>query len=115
LDSSVALAGKEPKDVVARIEAYDAWWATSSDVSKLVLTFDLGPGTMINPELADWCRDNIAFLEVVACRPAGHDAPEDQPDAITAAIAVGPIVTIFVRSDPVAWPSGLSRQGRDLS
>jgi haloalkane dehalogenase len=42
---------------------------------------------MIGPELADWCRAHIASLEVAACGPAGHHAPEDQPAAIAAAIA----------------------------
>lgn len=76
----------EPEDVVARVEAYDQWLAASSDVPKLLLTFDPGPGTMIGPELADWCRRHIAALEVAACGPAGHHAPEDQPAAIAAAI-----------------------------
>ena len=77
----------EPEDVVARVEAYDQWLAASPDVPKLLLTFDPGPGTMIGPELADWCRHHIAALEVAACGPAGHHAPEDQPAAIAAAIA----------------------------
>jgi haloalkane dehalogenase len=78
--------GGEPNDVVVRVEAYDAWLATSTDIPKLLLTFDPGPGTLLSPKLVDWCRDNIASLEVVACGPAGHHAPEDQPDAIAAAI-----------------------------
>ena len=41
---------------------------------------------MIGPEMAGWCRDHIAALEIVACGPAGHHAPEDQPDAIATAI-----------------------------
>jgi haloalkane dehalogenase len=77
----------EPEDVVARVEAYDQWLASSPDVPKLLLTFDPGPGTMIGPELAGWCRRHIAALEVAACGPAGHHAPEDQPAAIAAAVA----------------------------
>jgi haloalkane dehalogenase len=77
----------EPEDVVARVEACDRWLAASPDIPKLLLTFDPGPGTMIGPELADWCRRHIAALEVAACGPAGHHAPEDQPAAIAAAIA----------------------------
>jgi haloalkane dehalogenase len=83
---SLPLAG-EPQDVVARVEAYDQWLAASPGVPKLLLTFDPGPGTMIGPELADWCRRHIAALDVAACGPAGHHAPEDQPAAIAAAIA----------------------------
>ena len=77
----------EPQDVVASVEAYDRWLASSPDVPKLLLTFDPGPGMMIGPDLADWCRRHISALEVAACGPAGHHAPEDQPAAIAAAIA----------------------------
>jgi len=77
----------EPADVVERVEAYDRWLAGSPEVPKLLLTFDPGPGTMISGELIDWCRDTFAALEVQNCGPAGHHAPEDQPDAIAAAIA----------------------------
>ncbi len=46
----------EPADLVARIEAYDAWLAASPDVPKLLLTFDGSEDTlMIGRELADWC------------------------------------------------------------
>ena len=79
--------GGEPADVVERVEAYDRWLAGSAGVPKLLLTFDPGPSTMIGPEMAAWCREHIAGLEVVACGPAGHHAPEDQPGAIAAAIA----------------------------
>lgn len=79
--------GGQPADVVTRIEAYDRWLAASTDVPKLLLTFDPGPGTMIGPEMVKWCRGNIAALDIAACGPAGHHAPEDQPAAIAAAIA----------------------------
>jgi len=76
-----------PADVVARIEAYDAWLATSPAVPKLLLTFDGSPETlMIGPPLVGWCRDHIAGLETAACGPARHVVPEDQPDAIAGAI-----------------------------
>ncbi len=78
----------EPADVVARIAAYDAWLAASAEVPKLLLTFDGPPETlMIGPAMAAWCAANIASLEIEACGPARHIAPEDQPDAIAAAIA----------------------------
>jgi haloalkane dehalogenase len=79
--------GGEPADVVARIGAYGRWLAESVGVPKLLLTFDPGPGTMIGPEMAEWCRGNIAALDIAACGHAGHHAPEDQPEAIAAAIA----------------------------
>jgi haloalkane dehalogenase len=79
--------GGEPAEMVARVEAYDAWLASSDDVPKLLLTFDSSPTLLIGPELTAWCEANIANLEVRACGPAGHMAPEDQPEAIAAAVA----------------------------
>lgn len=77
----------EPADLVARIEAYDAWLGASADVPKLLLTFDGSPDTlMIGPDLVAWCRDNVAALEVLPCGEAAHLATEDQPAAIAAAI-----------------------------
>ena len=52
----------------------------------MLLTFDPGPGTMMGPEMIAWCAANIASLEIENCGYAGHHAPEDQPDAIAAAI-----------------------------
>jgi haloalkane dehalogenase len=78
----------EPRDVAERVEAYDRWLADSADVPKLLLTFDGAPETLlIGPALVDWCRQNIAGLEVVGCGPAKHLVPEDQPEAIADAIA----------------------------
>lgn len=76
----------QPADVVARVEAYDDWLAHSPHVPKLLLTFDRGPGLMVGPAMTAWCEANISSLEIVACGPASHHAPEDQPDAIAAAI-----------------------------
>jgi haloalkane dehalogenase len=76
----------EPADVVARVEAYDEWLARSPEVPKLLLTFDPGPGMMVGPKMVAWCAANISSLEITPCGAAGHHAPEDQPDAIAAAI-----------------------------
>jgi haloalkane dehalogenase len=77
----------EPRDVVERVEAYDRWLAESMEVPKLLLTFDGSPETLlIGPDMVDWCRANIAALDVVGCGPAKHVVPEDQPQAIAAAI-----------------------------
>jgi haloalkane dehalogenase len=73
--------GGEPADVVARVEAYDAYLA-SDPVPKLLLTFDGSPTLMIKEELTAWCAANMAALEVVHCGAAGHLALEDQPRAI---------------------------------
>jgi haloalkane dehalogenase len=77
----------EPADVAARVEAYDDWLARSDDVPKLLLTFEGSPTLMIGAELIAWCVDNIARLEIEDCGAAAHLAPEDQPEAIAAAIA----------------------------
>ncbi|MFB8237009.1 haloalkane dehalogenase [Kitasatospora purpeofusca] len=80
--------GGEPAEVVARIEAYDAWLASSADVPKLLLTFAPGPGTMMGPAIVDWCARTIAALEIEhSDAVAGHHTPEDQPLAIAAALA----------------------------
>jgi haloalkane dehalogenase len=77
----------EPAAVVQRIEAYDRWLADSPAVPKLALTFDPGPGQLMGDDTLAWCAANIAGLEFANCGPAGHHAPEDQPEAIAAAIA----------------------------
>jgi pimeloyl-ACP methyl ester carboxylesterase len=69
-----------------RVEANDVWLAASDGVPKLLLAFEPGPGTIITEPVINWCRDNFAGLEIERCGPAGHHAPEDQPDAIAAAI-----------------------------
>jgi haloalkane dehalogenase len=79
--------GGEPAELVARIEAYDAWLAKSEDVPKLLMTFEGSPTLLINPEMARWCAAHIASLETVHCGPAGHHAPEDRPAQIAAAVA----------------------------
>lgn len=76
----------EPADVVGRVKEYDDWLATSTDVPKLLLTFDSSPTLMVGAELAAWSAANIASLEVEHCGPAAHLAPEDQPEAIAKAV-----------------------------
>jgi haloalkane dehalogenase len=77
----------EPAELVERIEAFDAWLAQSTEVPKLLMTFEGSPTLLITRELAAWCAANMASLEVVACGQAGHHAPEDQPAAIATAIS----------------------------
>ncbi|MGN9843931.1 haloalkane dehalogenase [Nonomuraea sp. H19] len=80
--------GGTPADVVARVEAYDRWLATSVEVPKLLITFQPGPGAMMGPELVAWCAANMAGLEIAHHEAvAGHHSPEDHPQAIAAAIA----------------------------
>jgi haloalkane dehalogenase len=79
--------GGEPAGLVARIETYDAWLAVSSDVPKLLMTFEGAPSLLIGKDMADWCATHIASLEIVACGQAGHHAPEDRPNEIAAAVS----------------------------
>jgi haloalkane dehalogenase len=75
----------EPADVVARVEAYAEWLVASSDVPKLLLTFD--PGGIMTKPIVEWCRDHIASLEVEHIGPGIHFVQEDQGPAIGRAIA----------------------------
>jgi haloalkane dehalogenase len=80
--------GGDPADVVARVAAYEGWLRTSADVPKLLITFRPGYGTMMGPELLDWCATAIAGLDVAAHDlVAGHQTPDDQPEAVAAAIS----------------------------
>lgn len=80
--------GGDPADVTARVHNYDEWLTTSTDVPKLMLTFEPGPGTMMTPQLIDWCTANIASLEIADHElVAGHHTPEDHPEAIATAVA----------------------------
>ena len=79
--------GGEPAELVARIEAYDAWLAKSPDVPKLLMTFEGSPTLLISEEMAAWCAATMPGLETVACGESGHHAPEDRPDEIATAIS----------------------------
>ncbi|HET6291719.1 MAG TPA: haloalkane dehalogenase [Kribbella sp.] len=79
--------GGEPAEAVARITRYDEWLAASPEVPKLMLTFEDGPGTMMTPEMVDWCVTTITGLDVAHHElVAGHHTPEDQPAAISATL-----------------------------
>lgn len=77
----------ERTDVVERIEAFGKWLATSDDVPKLLMTFDSSPTLVFDADTIEWCQSNVSGLEIKACGPAGHHAPEDQPQAIALAVA----------------------------
>ena len=79
----------EPADVVARVTAYGEWLATSVHVPKLLITFQPAFGTMMEPEIIDWCAATIAHLDIAEHDlVAGHQTPDDQPEAVAAAIAL---------------------------
>ncbi|MHA6627680.1 haloalkane dehalogenase [Pseudonocardia sichuanensis] len=76
----------EPAELVARFEAFHRWLAASTDVPKLMLTFDGSP-TVSGPAAAAWAAEHLAALEVVPCGAAGHHAAEDRAVEIAAAVA----------------------------
>jgi haloalkane dehalogenase len=76
----------QPADVAERVARYGSWLANSSDVPKLLLTFDSSPTLLITPDVAEWCQATIAALQIEHCGPAGHHAAEDQPETIAKAI-----------------------------
>jgi haloalkane dehalogenase len=76
-----------PADVTRRIEEYGPWLTASADVPKLLLTFSGSPTLAVGEDVVAWSRANIAALDVRYVGPAGHHAPEDQPDAIGTAVA----------------------------
>ena len=77
----------DPPDVHARVEAYGKWLAATPEVPKLLLAFSGHPSLMVGPDAVEWCRANIAGLEVVDGGVAGHIAPEDRPHEIASAVA----------------------------
>jgi len=79
--------GGDPAELVARINEYDAWLGSSPDVPKLLMTFEGSPTLLIGKDLAEWCKNNIAALEIVPCGEAGHHAQEDRPKEIGTEIA----------------------------
>ncbi|WP_055586678.1 haloalkane dehalogenase [Peterkaempfera griseoplana] len=76
----------EPADVHERVVAYGRWMAATPEVPKLVMTVESGVG-MGSAETAAWAERTFAAVEVESVGPAGHHAPEDQPDAIGSAIS----------------------------
>ena len=80
-----------PADVEAVFSRYDAWLAASSNVPKLLLSFDAPEGLQRSPTgapaMIDWARSHISALEVKHVGIAAHHAPADLPAPIAAAIA----------------------------
>jgi haloalkane dehalogenase len=74
-----------PADMVNRVEAYDTWLESSTQVPKLLLTFD--PGAIMTASTIKWCEDHIADLEVEHVGSGIHFVQEDNGPAIGTAIA----------------------------
>ncbi|MBF6329034.1 haloalkane dehalogenase [Nocardia transvalensis] len=78
--------GGEPADVVAIVENYGRYMARTPEIPKLIMAVENGLG-LGSSEMIDWAASTFASAEVVSIGPAGHHAPEDQPDAIGTAVA----------------------------
>jgi haloalkane dehalogenase len=76
----------EPARVVEIVENYGRWLAKSTDVPKLLVAFDPGPGIMVTPDVVAWSRDNVAELTVAQYGAAAHHAPEDRGEDIARAL-----------------------------
>jgi haloalkane dehalogenase len=75
----------EPADVVEVVRGYDRWMAGTPDVPKLLMAVE--NGVLGSPEIIGWAAENFAAAEVEWVGPGGHQAPEDQPEAIGTAVA----------------------------
>lgn len=76
----------EPTDVTERVLTYGRWMSASPEVPKLIMTVEGGPVSTL-PSAAAQVAETFASAEVESIGIAGHHAPEDQPDAIGAAVA----------------------------
>jgi haloalkane dehalogenase len=45
------------------------------------------PGSVVGPAEVEWCRRESAGLEIVSVGPGTHFLPEQQPEAISSALA----------------------------
>lgn len=75
----------QPPEMVERVSAYGEWLRSSSDVPKLLLTFE--PGAIMSPPVVQWCREHVAALEVEPGGAGIHFVQEDSGPAIGAAVA----------------------------
>ena len=60
--------------------------AETPEVPKLLMAVDNGVG-LGSPEMISWAAGTFAATEVESVGPGGHQTPEDQPEAIGAAVA----------------------------
>jgi haloalkane dehalogenase len=76
--------GGDPADVDAAIRRnQDA--LLRGQVPRQVL--DGEPGSVVGPAEVDWCRRDGVGLEIVSGGAGTHFLPEDQPEAISRALA----------------------------
>ncbi|WP_342213154.1 haloalkane dehalogenase [Nocardia otitidiscaviarum] len=75
----------EPADVVAIIDNYGRYLASTPEFPKLIMALENSPGPAI--AAIDWAANTFANAERVTIPPAKHHAPEDRPHEIGAAVA----------------------------
>jgi len=73
----------KPDATIALLDQ-NAEWLASSNVPKILLTFE--PGFLLPPDVLDWSRNTIRNLKIQALGAGNHYVPEDQPEAIAQAI-----------------------------
>ena len=76
----------EPADVAAAMNDYGRAMAETPGMPKLLMAVENGIG-MGGSDTIDWAARTFADIETVGIGPAGHHAPEDQPEAIGKAVA----------------------------
>jgi len=75
--------GGEPAEIIAVLGENERWLATS-DVPKLLLTFE--PGVLITEPVARWCQARFRNLTVREIGPGTHFVQEDHPAEIGDAV-----------------------------
>jgi haloalkane dehalogenase len=73
----------EPNSTTEYLDSFVPW-LRSSPVPKALLTFE--PGFLLTPAVLEWARATIRNLEVTAAGEGIHFVPEEEPDAIAAAV-----------------------------
>jgi len=75
--------GGEAAEIIAVLGEDERWLATS-DVPKLLLTFE--PGVLITEPVVRWCQARFRNLTVRKIGPGAHFVPEDHPVEIGDAV-----------------------------
>ena len=75
--------GGEPAEIIAVLGENERWLATS-DVPKLLLTFE--PGVLITEPVARWCQGRFRNLTMRKIGPGAHFVQEDHPAEIGDAV-----------------------------
>ena len=74
----------EPEDVSAAVQSYKEK-LKESNLPKLM--FHANPGSIVTPELIEWCKKNLPNLTTVDIGPGTHFLQEDNPHLIGEEIA----------------------------